>query len=417
MRKLFAALCAVSFLIFVAAPIVRAAPTNVGVRIEGREETLFEATIPVSIERIRASSDTEARSCDGVNELDPENVAPGVTPTLASAEAMESVGESFDGQWYPGFGDYFITRWGPDSQDTAAGAYWGVLVNEVYTSVGGCQYQLNEDDEVLWVWDAFKNRPTLALYPAAAGYSEGPRPEKAIAQLGQPFPVEVVAFPGGGEGVPGDRPSRLGSSPYAGAEVAPVTIGPQGFQRIDTASPETVTTGADGRATLVFTEPGVHRIKATVGSPGAETTVVRSNGLSVCVPAAFGDCGESSGVGPPSPRPAGSGASQPIGSPPGAVRIGRPLLGRGQLAEGKVRVSWKVLDPGAGVAGWKIAAKRLGRGRGRFVVRAQGRTQTSAVVHLPRGATYALRLSLTDTLGRTTDYPLGKVTVPRGGAG
>src|ERR1700712_3800668 len=164
MRKLFAAFFAASLLIVVAAPVVQAAPTNVSVRIEGKSETLFEKTIPVDVHKIKASSDSVERNCDGINELDPGNVAPRVTPTLASVDAMSSIGESFDGQWYEGFGDYFITRWGPDEQDTTAGAYWGILVNEIYASVGGCQYQLENDDEVLWIWDAFKGRPTLALY-------------------------------------------------------------------------------------------------------------------------------------------------------------------------------------------------------------------------------------------------------------
>ena len=154
MKKLFTACCAVLLLIIVAAPCAQAA-TEVNVRIEGKEETIFEKTIPVSVKKIEASSDTQERNCDGVNELDPENVAPGVTPTLASAEAMESIGETFDGQWYEGFGDYFITRWGPDEQDNALSAWWGILVNQVFTSVGGCQKQLQENDEVLWVWDAF----------------------------------------------------------------------------------------------------------------------------------------------------------------------------------------------------------------------------------------------------------------------
>jgi hypothetical protein len=415
MRKLVAAFFAVSLLIVVAAPVVRAAPINVNVRIEGREETLFEATIPVSIHPIKASSDSEQRNCDGINELDPGNVVPAATPTLASVEAMESIGESFDGQWYPGFGDYFITRWGPDAQDTVAGAYWGVLVNQSYTSVGGCQSQLNENDEVLWIWDAFKSRPTLALYPTEAHYGEGPRPTTAIAHLGQPFPVEVVAFPDGGEGVPGDRPSRAGSSPYAGAKVAPVTTSPKGFQRANTASPETVSTNSEGKATFVFTTPGIHRIKATVGAPGAETTAVRSNGLRVCVPAAFGDCGEASPtsatLGPPAP---GGSAANPTG--PGVARISKPRLDRGKLAQGKVGVSWKLLDPGPGIRGWTISSKTVGGAKARFVVRARGGKQTSATIRLPLGATYRLRLLLTDVAGRTTSYPLGKVTIPRGGA-
>ncbi len=414
MRKLFAALCAASLLILcVVASVAAAAPTSVNVRIEGKEETLFEKTIPVSVHKVKASSDTEERDCDGINPLDPENVVPAVTPTLASAEAMSSIGESFDGQWYEGFGDYFITRWGPDSQDPVAGAYWGILVNEIYTSVGGCQFQLDEDDEVLWIWDAFKGRPTLALYPEAAHYTVGPRPTRAIAQLGQPFAVEVVSFPDGGEGIPGDRPARAGSSPYAGAEVAPVTVDAKGFQRVDTASPQTVATDAQGRATLVFSEPGVHRIKATVGEPGAEETVVRSNGLEVCVPAAFGDCGESRpAADPPAPSPSG-----PAAPAPGAPRLGKPKLDRSRLAQGKLLVSWRVLDAGAGIRRWQIAAKALGRRHARFIVRASGRQQTRATVRLPRGATYRLRLSLTDMSGATVVRGLGKVTVPGGGAG
>jgi hypothetical protein len=401
MRKALAAFFAVFLLTLLAAPIVQAA-TNVDVRIEGKEETLFEETIPVSIQKVQASSDTQERDCDGVNELDPENVDPKVTPTLASAEAMASIGDTFDGQWYEGFGDYFITRWGPDEQDTVAGAYWGILVNEIYTSVGGCQFQLDENDEVLWIWDAFKGRPTLALYPEEAHYSAGRRPTTAIAPLGQPFGVEVVSFPDGGEGVPGDEPSRAGSKPYAGAEVAPVATNAKGFQRVETASPQTVKTDAEGKATIVFTEPGIHRIKATVGPPGEEDAVVRSNGIDVCVPASFGDCGEQPPAAPGPPAP-------------GALRIAKPRLDRSRLAQGRVGVSWKVLDPGAGLKRWRIAAKRLGAEHAGYVVRARGRGGNRATVRLPRGASYRLRLLLTDAAGKTIRYDLGKVTVPGGG--
>ncbi|HSS34179.1 MAG TPA: hypothetical protein VLL27_12945 [Solirubrobacterales bacterium] len=410
MRKPLAAFFAVFLLTLIAAvPAVQAVPTNVNVRIEGKEETLFERTIPVAIQKIKASSDSQERDCDGINELDPGNVLPKVTPTLASVEAMSSIGEGFDGQWYEGYGDYFITRWGPDSQDTVAGAYWGILVNEIYTSVGGCQLQLDENDEVLWIWDAFKGRPTLALYPEEAHYSAGPRPVTAIVHLGQPFPVEVVSFPDGGEGIPGDQPSRAGSSPYSGAEVAPVTTNAKGFQRIDAASPQTVKTNAQGRATIVFTEPGIHRIKATVGAPGDEDTIVRSNRIDVCVPAVFGDCGERPPAQPAAPP-------SPPAPQPNAARIGAPKLDRSKIAQGKVGVSWKVLDPGAGVKSWRISSQEIGAKGAEFVVRASGKKQTQATVKLPRGATYRLRLSLTEVTGKTTSVGLGKITVPRASA-
>ena len=59
----------------------------------------------------------------------------------------------------PRFDDYFITRFGPDAQERRASP-GGVLVNNTFTNVGGCQYQLDEGDEVLWVYDAFSGRPT-----------------------------------------------------------------------------------------------------------------------------------------------------------------------------------------------------------------------------------------------------------------
>ena len=162
---------------------------------------------------------------------------------------------TFDGQWYEGFGDYFITRWGPDEQSNALGAYWGILVNNVLTSVGGCQYQLNEDDEVLRLWNAFTSRPLLALFPEAAHYTEGPRPSRVTVALGEPLPLEVVAYGAGGEGVGPEAPSRAGTTPYEGAEVAPVTVTAKGFQRIDTTGPETVVTDAEGKASITGQRP------------------------------------------------------------------------------------------------------------------------------------------------------------------
>lgn len=165
MRKLIAVLVGVLLPAIVLVPVAEALPSTVNLRIEGKEETLFEGRVPASIEKIKASSDTQERDCDGVNSLDPQNTAPGITPTLAAVEAMESIGETFDGQWYEGFDDYFIKRWGPDAQDPAEGAYWGVLVNETYTNVGGCQYQLDENDESLWIWNAFEGVPRSPSSP------------------------------------------------------------------------------------------------------------------------------------------------------------------------------------------------------------------------------------------------------------
>ena len=129
MRSLVAALGVAAVALLVAAS-AGAAPTNVEVRIEGRAETLFEGRVQTEPHGVRAASDTKLaagklRRCDGLNPLDPQNTAPAVTPTAASADAMALLGETFDGQWYKSYQDYFVTRFGPDAQNVAANALLG----------------------------------------------------------------------------------------------------------------------------------------------------------------------------------------------------------------------------------------------------------------------------------------------------
>jgi hypothetical protein len=286
---------AVALLITVTtAGVARATPTQVNVRIEGRSGTLFEGPILTEGHEIEASSDTQERLCDGVNPNDPGNTTPGPTPTAASVDAMSLIGETFDGRWYGGsLDDYFITRWGPDAQNAAKGEYWGILVNNVFTSVGGCQYELGAGNEVLWAYNAFASRPFLALFPVAAGYTSGARPLTATPELGKLFEVEVVDYSDQQEAKPAADPARAGSSPYKGAAVSPVQTSAKGFEQVQTASPETVKTNAEGKASITFTTPGWHRIKATAVNAGGEEEAIRSNRLDVCVPeAGTSGCGE-----------------------------------------------------------------------------------------------------------------------------
>jgi len=117
----------------------------------------------------------------------------------------------------------------------------------------------------------------------------------ATAELGKPFEVEVVNYTAHGEGVPPASPERTGSVPYAGADVSPVQTSYNGFEKVETASPATVITNAQGMASITFTEPGWHRIKATHLGEGGKENVIRSNRLDVCVPAT----GETSCGAPP----------------------------------------------------------------------------------------------------------------------
>jgi len=283
-----------------------AAPTQVNVRIEGRSKTLFEGPIMSEGHKVRSykgaggsqAEDLAEHRCDGINPLDPENVLPGPTSTAASVDAMNTIGETqaMAGQWYPGFNDYFVKQWGSEPENAEAeGKSWGILVNNVFTNVGGCQYELDTGDEVLWVYNAFEFRPFLGLFAVDAHYKEGERPLTAMAQLGEPFEVEVLSYEDDVEDAPPAHPERTGAILFAGAEVAPVTTSSNGFQAVDLKSAETVTTGAEGKASITFTTPGWHRLKAGAPiDPGTgEEEAIRSNRLDVCVPAAGeSGCGE-----------------------------------------------------------------------------------------------------------------------------
>lgn len=281
--RIFVVALVIASLILIVASVVQATPTQVNVRIEGKSETLFEGPIWTEGHDVQASSDTQARPCDGTNNH--QHATPGPTPTASAVDAMGIIGETFGAQWYgSSFDDYFLTRFGPDEQSVTEGAYWGILVNNVFTSVGGCQYELGPDSEVLWVYDAFKARPFLALLPVAAGYTSGLRPLTATAELGRPFAVEVIDYAGDNEDTPPSTPARMGSTPEPGARVSPVHTAANGFEKIETESSPMVVTDAQGKASITFTQPGWHRIKATVVTPQGMEVAVRSNRLDVCVP-------------------------------------------------------------------------------------------------------------------------------------
>jgi len=257
-----------------------AALTEVTVRIEGREKTLFEGPILTEGHDVRASSDSAARHCDATNNG--AHPAPMPTPTAASVDAMELTGQSFDGKWFPGFDDYFVKRWGPDSEDLDAGAFWGVLVDGELTAVGGCQFGVSAGSEVLWAYDAFSGRSLLRLAAAddPSTASDPPRPTARV-EVGQPLALRVQSYSGGEGGTPEVKDAE-------GVEVGPVeTEAGTGFETVDTASPSAVTTGAGGTADVTFDTAGWHRVKAE-----EEAGFIRSNRLDVCVePPGGGGCG------------------------------------------------------------------------------------------------------------------------------
>jgi len=240
-----------------ATSIANAAPADVSVRIEGATHTIFDRVVHTDGREVQALSDATPRTCDGTNlGANPE---PGPTPTAASVDAMQIIGGGFDGDWYDGYDDYFLTQWGPDREDNDRGWWWGILVNDEYTPVGGCQFRVVDGDDVLWVYDAFNGRPMLHL--------EGP----ATAVVGSPVTVDVS--------------SDLEDS-YEGAVVG-------GINAAATPYPSSVvapgTSGADGIATVTFNRPGWKRLKARAPGTSELDAAVASNSIDVCVEQTAGD--------------------------------------------------------------------------------------------------------------------------------
>ncbi|HTU16170.1 MAG TPA: hypothetical protein VMF31_13350 [Solirubrobacterales bacterium] len=253
MKKLISAALAVMFTTLAFAGMAEAVPTDVSVRIEGKNATLFDRVVKTDGHDIQAAGDSSARKCDSTNLSAHEQ--PGPTPTAASVDAMTIIGTDFGASWYDGFEDYFIERWGPEAEDDDNAWWWGILVNREFTPVGGCQYQLAEGDEVLWVYDAFNNRPMLSL--------DGP----ATAVVGEPVEVNVTDFT---------------DAAYEGATVGGLTAA------VVPVSPEVTVPGtsdADGLAAVTFTKPGWKRLKAYDPADDGEgiADAVPSNSIDICV--------------------------------------------------------------------------------------------------------------------------------------
>lgn len=250
-----------------------------------------------------------------------------------------------------------------------------------------------------------------------------------------------------------------------------MTTSTQGFEKVETGSLETVVTNSHGKASITFTTPGWHRIKATVPGTGEEQAI-RSNRLDVCVPA-VGETGcgaapaedevrvpQATAEGPaleqkereageerereerarrgkeateaaerearqappataqssPTPGPPAPAATPPATSTPGPIRVSVPKVDPKKLKRGVLSLSWKVLDAGAGVKGWAISSQALGAKKAAYVKRASGKAGTSASLRLAPGS-YRLRLTVTDALGHTSTVAIGKVVVPGGGRG
>ena len=258
--------------------------TQVRLRVEGAQQTIFEGVVDTGPRVLDGGDGSGPHPCRGT---DPDDPRP--TPTTALADAAAASGFTWRGNWDPSFNDFFIDAIGPDASQPPT-SYWGVLADGRYTA-GGCTETVAAGADVLWAYDTFTRPLILQL--------DGPRD----AAAGETFTVRVSDWQEDAEG------NRF--APVAGASV--------GGQLTD----------ANGEARLTFDQAGVVRLKAE------RADAIRSNALAICV----GGC-----PGEPSPEPGAPGT--PVPGDAVAVRIAKwhdgdrfvagagPLVLRGSAANG-----------------------------------------------------------------------------------
>lgn len=242
-----AATAAASALLTFAAPAV-AAPVTVNLRVEGSGQTIYEAPITTDAKVINMDG---SHPCNGTTDNGTTSTTPGPTMTGALDDASISAPFPWNGSWYEStdgsFKDYFINSIGSDANTPGPTytPYWGYFLNWVTSSVGGCQQKVAQGDDVLFAYGDF-GEPLLDLTAPAR------------AATGESFTVTVKQHDGNNDP----------ATPAAGATV------------------EGHTTDAQGSATLSYSDPGIHRFKAT------RSGSIRSDAASVCVYApGSGDCG------------------------------------------------------------------------------------------------------------------------------
>ena len=130
--------------------------------------------------------------------------APGRPRWPRRSTRLATLGQTFDGQWYAGFDDYFIRQLGPEREDNNKLWWWGILVNRAFTPGRRLpEARRTAATRCCGSIDAFSNRPFLWLAAAV------PTP---TVLAGTPLTVTVTSTAGnGGGGTPlRGRPGRRG---------------------------------------------------------------------------------------------------------------------------------------------------------------------------------------------------------------
>jgi hypothetical protein len=340
-----------------AAPAALAVPITVNLRVEGPSKTVFDG--PVTTDGHAVTTATGGtHTCDGTNDnAQPE---PGPVPTAALDDAAKLAGFTIDGP-YGNFGieDFFLERVA-DEQIDPSSAYWALFVNFQFSDKGGCQKRILAGQDVLWAGIPFSVSTPLKL--------EGPN----AVTTGQPLQVRVTDGSNG--------------NPQSGATVGGTATGP------------------DGRATLVFPEEGIYRLKAE------KPDTIRSNSIVLCVdPPGAAECTSGDKTAPV--VESGFGADDP-------ALPGRELASRTGRSR-TILVSWGAQDgAGSGVEHYSVEVARINRGASASQADPEWRslldkTSTNGL-HFrgDSGAAYRFRITATDRALNSSAIVTNPVLIP-----
>jgi len=341
----------------VAAPAAPAVPITVNLRVEGPSKTVFDGPVTTDGHAVTTAKGG-THTCDGTNDnAQPE---PGPVPTAALDDAAKLAGFTIDGP-YGNFGieDFFLERVA-DEQIDPNSAFWALFINFQFSDLGGCQKRIFAGQDVLWAGIPFSVSTPLKL--------EGP----SAVMTGQPFQVRVIDGSNG--------------NPQDGATVGGATTGP------------------DGRATLVFGEEGIYRLKAE------KPDTIRSNSIVLCVdPPGAAECTSGDKTAPV--VESGFGADDP-------ALPGRELASRNGRSR-TILVSWGAQDgAGSGVQHYSVEVARVHQGAGASQAEPEWRSLLDKAptngLHFrgDSGAAYRFRITATDRALNSASIVTNPVLIP-----
>ena len=126
---------AVALAVFaISAPAAAADPVSINLRVEGQNQTIVDGPVTTDGHHITTPSGGP-HPCDGTNNG--AHPAPGPTATGALDDGARLNNLTWDGDWFPSFNDFLVTRIADEAETTSQ--FWYFAVNFKLGGAGGCQ--------------------------------------------------------------------------------------------------------------------------------------------------------------------------------------------------------------------------------------------------------------------------------------